>query len=240
MQNVEPVSAKPTQRKRQPWWRRNKRSAPDKAPHQPVAPKGNYAFIDSQNLNLGVQKAGWKMDWHKFREWLRSEYNVTQAFMFIGYMQENEQLYQQMYDHGFLVVLKPTLDINTVKQPEIKPGEKHTQKTEKDAKSQPKDDKPAVKGNIDADLVLYAMKELPNYDKAVIVSGDGDFFGLIEHLAQQRKLLKVLAPNWQYSTLLKGFGQYITDLHTYRSQLSYRDFRRSKPRGSGQRGGKQK
>ena len=30
--------------------------------------KGNYAFIDSQNLNVSVQKYGWKMDWKKFRQ----------------------------------------------------------------------------------------------------------------------------------------------------------------------------
>ena len=53
---------------------------------QKPAPKANYAFIDSQNLNLGTQKMGWKMDWKKFREWLKSEYNVEKAFMFIGYI----------------------------------------------------------------------------------------------------------------------------------------------------------
>ena len=26
--------------------------------------KNNYAFIDSQNLNLGIQKLGWKLE-HK-------------------------------------------------------------------------------------------------------------------------------------------------------------------------------
>ena len=51
-----------------------------------------YAFIDSQNLNLGVQKAGWKMDWKAFRAYLKEEFNVTKAFMFIGYMAEPESL----------------------------------------------------------------------------------------------------------------------------------------------------
>jgi uncharacterized LabA/DUF88 family protein len=204
------------------WWVRRKR------PHKTTPLKGNYAFIDSQNLNLGVQKAGWKMDWHKFREWLRQEYNVTQAYMFIGYMQENEDLYQQMYDHGFLVVLKPTVDINNVKPSDVKPDDKQQRKIIKHDVTSTKDDKPTVKGNIDADLVLYAMKEIPQYHKAVIVSGDGDFFGLIEYLAAKDKLLQVLAPNWQYSTLLKNFEPYITDLHLHRARLAYRDFRRSK------------
>lgn len=181
-----------------------------KRPRKQQPPKGNYAFIDSQNLNLGVQKIGWKMDWKRFRKWLQDEYGVTHAYMFIGYMAENESLYELMHDHGYLVVLKPTTEI---KAPEIE-GQ-----TDAEREAQ----KPTVKGNIDADLVLYAMKEYPNYDKALIVSGDGDFFGLIEYLAQQNKLLKVLAPNQRYSTLLKGFEQYIDGLDHHRKELAYHD-----------------
>jgi uncharacterized LabA/DUF88 family protein len=180
-----------------------------------VKPTGNYAFIDSQNLNLGVQKIGWKMDWKKFRQWLQDKYNVTHAYMFIGYMSENESLYELMHDHGYLVVLKPTLEIKADK---LEGHDPHS-----------KDDKPVVKGNIDADLVLHAMKEYYNYDKALIVSGDGDFFGLIEFLAERKKLLKILTPNQRYSTLLKEFEDYIEGIDTHRRELAYRDFKR-KPR----------
>lgn len=196
-------------KKQKPWWlkRRKKQSVAEQPlPEKPKLPN-NYAFIDSQNLNLGVQKAGWKMNWRKFRDWLRDEYGVTHAFMFIGYMSENETLYQQMYDHGFLVVLKPTLEIVQVERP----GDK------------PKDDKEKVpvKGNIDADLVLHAMKELSNYDKAIIVSGDGDFFGLAEYLKEQGKLLKIMTPNTHYSSLLKQFDSYIENLDKHRNELTY-------------------
>lgn len=182
-------------------------------------PKGNYAFIDSQNLNLGVQKIGWKMDWKKFRLWLEEKYNVTCAYMFIGYMAENESLYELMHDHGYLVALKPTTEI---KAPEI----------EGQTAAEREAQKPTVKGNIDADLVLYAMKELPNYDKAVIVSGDGDFFGLIEYLADEGKLEKILTPNQRYSTLLKGFEDYIEGLDQHRRELAYHDRPRSKRKPS--------
>jgi uncharacterized LabA/DUF88 family protein len=170
-----------------------------------------YAFIDSQNLNLGVQKAGFKMDWRKFRQYLRDEYNVTQAFMFIGYMAENESLYEQMHDAGYAVVLKPTLDIQAVPDSS---GDQHEA------------NKPPTKGNVDADLVLYAMKELPNYKKAIIVSGDGDFFGLVEYLANEQKLLHVLTPNWKYSSLLKPFESYIIRLDQLKKQLAYRGYKR--------------
>lgn len=170
-----------------------------------------YAFIDSQNLNLGVQKAGWKMDWRKFRLYLEEKYNVKQAYMFIGYMQENEALYEQMHDLGYSVVLKPTVDMNAFADSE---------KADKEKTDTPK---PATKGNVDADLVLYAMKELPRYHKAIIVSGDGDFFGLIEYLEQEKKLLHVMTPNWQYSSLLKPFEKYIVRIDQLRRELSYHD-----------------
>lgn len=188
----------------------NSPDRPDPKPRRPrhrkPKPTGNYAFIDSQNLNLGVQKIGWKMDWRKFRIWLQEKYGVTHAYMFIGYMAENESLYELMHEHGYLIVLKPTLEIKADLTDEER-----------------KDDKPTVKGNIDADLVLHAMKELRNYNKAVIVSGDGDFFGLIEYLAQQKKLLKILTPNQRYSTLLKGFENYIEGIDQHRGELAYRD-----------------
>lgn len=169
--------------------------------------KGNYAFIDSQNLNLGVQKVGWKMDWRKLRQYLADNYNVTKAYMFIGYMPENEALYEQMFELGFAVVLKPTVEPS---------------KEENSSSGEPEDAKRQVKGNIDADLVLFAMKEINNYEKAIIISGDGDFYSLCEYLLSRNKLLKIMTPNWQYSTLLKQFESHIVRLDTLRNILSYR------------------
>lgn len=185
-----------------------------------------YAFIDSQNLNLGTQRMGWKLDWRKFRQYLRDKHNVTHAYTFIGYLIGNEQLYEYMHELGYLVVLKPTLDVTKV--PETDQEAAGT----KGAKAKPAkeaEDKPAVKGNVDAELVLYAMKELPNYDRAIIVSGDGDFFTLAEYLEQQGKLAHILAPNWQYSSLLKPFEPKIIRLDQLRRQLAYHD-RKKKPR----------
>jgi uncharacterized LabA/DUF88 family protein len=183
-----------------------------------------YAFIDSQNLNLGTQRMGWKLDWRKFRKFLLDEYGVTNAYMFIGYMAENEQLYEYMYELGFLIVLKPTLDVAMIHPDELTPEQLAAQTPEQKAKKEADEkEKPAIKGNIDADLVLYAMKEFPHYDKAIIVSGDGDFFTLVEYLEEQGKLANILTPNWQYSSLLKGFDDKIVRLDTLRRQLTYHD-----------------
>ncbi len=182
----------------------------------------NYAFIDSQNLNLGIQRVGWKLDWRKFRKYLKDVYGVSQAYMFIGYMSENEALYEYMHELGFLVVLKPTIDVSQFENTKSDT----TKDNDKDK------EKPSVKGNVDAELVLYAMKELPNYDQAIIVSGDGDFFSLAEYLDAIGKLRNILTPNWQYSSLLKGFETKIVRLDQLRRQLSYHDRKKKKSKNS--------
>lgn len=177
-----------------------------------------YAFIDSQNLNVGAQKFGWKMDWHKFRQFLGDKYGVTKAYMFIGYVPEFENMYEQLHQTGYAVVLKPTYDMT-------KPRPEDPAPKEPGDKSEPEEKKP-VKGNIDAELVLWAMKERNAYDKAIIVSGDGDFYCLIEYLDEQKKLLKVLAPNAHYSGLFNRYEKYIERLDLHKRDLAYFDRKR--------------
>ena len=54
--------------------------------------QNNYAFIDSQNLYLGVLGSGWKIDYKKFRVYLKEKYNASKAFLFIGYLEGNNDL----------------------------------------------------------------------------------------------------------------------------------------------------
>ena len=150
-----------------------------------------FAFIDSQNLNLGVRSQGWKLDWRKFRQYLRNKYQVAKAFLFIGYKAGNEALYTNMQQMGYVVILKPTL--------ELPDG--------------------SVKGNVDAELVLHTMIEYKNYQKAIIISGDGDFHCLIEYLVNEDKLLLMLAPNKYYSRLLKPFSKFIVRVDKLRGSL---------------------
>lgn len=155
------------------------------------SPVSNYAFIDSQNLNLGIRSQGWKLDFRTFRRYLKDKYLVDKAFLFIGYRHGNEKLYTSLQLAGYLLVFKPTLEIKGAK----------------------------VKGNVDAELVLHTMIEYDNYHRAIIVSGDGDFHCLIEYLEQNGKLYKVLAPNRKYSSLLRKYYQYVVRLDLLKKTL---------------------
>ncbi|MCK4453760.1 NYN domain-containing protein [Candidatus Parcubacteria bacterium] len=154
-----------------------------------------YAFIDSQNLNLGIQSCGWKLDFARFYIYLKDKYKAEKAFLFIGYVAGNEALYTFLQKTGYIVIFKPTLEYK-------------------------KDDVVHTKGNVDAELVLHTMIEYPNYDKAVIVSGDGDFHCLIEYLEQKRKLGRVIIPNRKsYSQLLWKFKKYMDFMNNLRNKL---------------------
>jgi uncharacterized LabA/DUF88 family protein len=153
-----------------------------------------YTFIDSQNLNLGIKSQGWSLDWRKFRQYLRNKYHVTKAFLFIGYKPGNENLYAQLQKWGYLLILKPTLEL---------PNKQ-------------------VKGNVDAELVLHSMIEYPNYDQAIIASGDGDFHCLVEYLTNKNKLLRILAPNIHYSRLYKNYSKFVVRIDQLKSSLEYK------------------
>ena len=138
------------------------------------------------------------MDFARFRIYLKDKYKVEKAFLFIGYLSGNESLYTYLQQAGYICVFKPTLLIK-------------------------KDDgETEVKGNVDAELVLHTMIQYSNYDKAIIVSGDGDFHCLIEYLVEQNKLLKLIAPNWNsYSSLLRKFIKYIIFMNNLEKKLNY-------------------
>lgn len=162
--------------------------------HQNPPEKPNYAFIDSQNLNLGVRSQGWKIDYRKLRLYLKNKYNVAEAYLFIGHMSGNEMLYKYLQKCGFILIFKPTLEIK-------------------------KAGKTIVKGNVDAELVLHTMIEYNRFHKAIIVSGDGDFHCLIEHLVEKGKLERLLTPNSKYSSLLRKFHNYIARVDLLKEKL---------------------
>jgi len=157
----------------------------------------NYAFIDSQNLNLGVQSLGWKLDHRRFRVYLEEKYNVSIAYLFIGYVQDNQDLYSFLQGAGYVLIFKPTLP-------------------DKDGD---------VKGNVDADLVLQAMIDYNKYDKAVIVSSDGDFYSLVKYLYKNNKLERVISPYVKTCSVLlkKTAKEKIVFMENLQKKLKYKE-----------------
>ena len=143
----------------------------------------NQAFIDGQNLHMNTKANGWQVDLARFRVYLREKYQVERAYYFIGAVDDkNQQLYQKIQEAGYILVFrKHSLEMV---------GHK--------------------KGNVDTDIVFTVMSKIADqeeFDKVVLVSGDGDYFRMVEYLAQKNRLHKVLAPSIRSMSSL--YKQYI-------------------------------
>ena len=116
--------------------------------------------------------------------------------MFIGFLPENQNLYKSLQENGYILVFKPVL----------------------------KDGDGKTKGNVDADLVLRAMIDFNEYNKAVIVTSDGDFYCLAEYLNSKEKLKIVMSPNSKKcSALLKRVvNEKLVFMNSLRGKLEYK------------------
>ena len=165
----------------------------------------NYAFIDGTNLYLTMVHVKWRLDFKRFRVYLREHYGVSTAYYFIGYMAENQGLYDSLKSWGYEVKHKQTLPLPDGR----------------------------TKGNVDAELVLQAMIDYKHYEKAVLVTSDGDFSCLVEYLANHDKLLRVLAPCLEGCSRLlrRAAGNHMDYLDNLRDKLEYK--KRKEPRRDG-------
>ena len=158
--------------------------------------ENNYAFIDGNNLYRGVSNSGWKVDFFRFRKWLKDKYGVGRAYYFIGLIPKEKDMYEALQKAGFTLIFKEV----------VYDG----------------DGKP--KGNCDADLVLQATRDVyeNSREKLVLVASDGDYASLVKFLQEKNKLRIILSPGVQKrcSILLKRTNVPITYLDDVKSKIS--------------------
>lgn len=132
--------------------------------------ENNLAFIDGQNLYLGTKQDGWFIDLSKLKIYLKDKYNIKEAYYFIGYLQEeNNELYKEIQKSGFIVIFKDHNEYAVSRK----------------------------KGNVDTDIVFEIMKNLiedTDFDKIVLVSGDGDYKKLVDYLIEKERFKRILFP----------------------------------------------
>ena len=155
----------------------------------------NFAYIDGANLHQGIKSLGWKLDYARFRVWLKEKYNVESAYLFIGLIAKYKDLYTALQEAGYILVFKDTI-------------------FDGDGKA---------KGNCDADLVLHAVRDTyeSDFDRAIIVSSDGDYSSLVSFLKEKNKIHTILSPreSRKCSLLLKRTGAPISYINEQRSIL---------------------
>jgi len=133
-----------------------------------ISKANNFAYIDGANLHKGIKEDEWKLDYQRFRVWLKEKYGIRRAYLFLGLVPKYKDLYKTLQEQGFTLVFKET----------IKDGDGN------------------IKGNCDADLVLHAVVDAyeNNCSQALIVSGDGDYASLVSFLDKKNRLKAILSP----------------------------------------------
>lgn len=162
----------------------------------------NYAFIDGQNLHKTVEDLSWFFCYFKFSNLLKTKFNVSKAFYYIGYTQDrNCPLYRKLRKAGFRLCLKLPIVIFKNNQREIR-------------------------ANVDSNLITGALAKLKEFDKAIIVAGDGDYYCFAKYLLRQDKLLKVLLPSRKDSSNLyrnKLFMNHIAYVNEMKNNLEIKN-----------------
>lgn len=140
----------------------------------------NLCFIDGQNLYIGtkLEESPWNVDLNKFRKYLLKKYKVKFAYYYLGYKNElNNKLYNQLKNNNFIVVFKKHNPFMNSRK----------------------------KGNVDSDIIFDIMKKIcekENFNKIIIISGDGDYLKLVNYLLEKNKFEKILFPNKKYASSL--------------------------------------
>lgn len=166
-------------------------------------PQNNIALIDGQNLHLGTKTDGWILDHKKFKVYLSDKYGVKEAHYFMGYLKhEYNDLYISLQKSGYLL---------------------HHREYHEYATSQ-------KKGNVDSNIIFFAMRllvEQENFDKLVLVSGDGDYFDLVKYFIKKQKFEKILFPSRNSRSLLykKVSTTHFDYLYKCRQKILYKTFK---------------
>lgn len=157
------------------------------------AKENNFAYIDAANLHRGVTSLGWNLDYSRFRVWLRDKYDIQVAYLFIGLVPSNKDLYMKLQEMGYVLVYKEVMYDNSGK----------------------------AKGNCDADLVLKAAVDYyeKRFDKGVIITSDGDYACLVKFLKEKRAFASLISPRNKCSYLLRKLNIPIVYLDTQRSNF---------------------
>lgn len=154
-------------------------------------------FIDAANIIYGCARAGWKMDFEKLMRYLKTRYNAHRVFYYAGLDSENKKqllFYEALQRFGYELRLVPV-------------------KRFRDG---------LIKGDVDARLTFEAMKYLNEYNEAIFLTGDGDYYWLLEYLLQEGKKIRLIAHRQSTAKELRQlFGGAFSDLSRLKTLLEF-------------------
>lgn len=187
-----------------------------------------FAFIDASNLFYGGEKSlGWKINYQKLFNYLKKKYSVNSVFYFGGVeIHDFKYNYQTNETVPLKVLEKHLLNLLQNKSKELNEAQilligRHLQRIRfylrlnkfgyklflKPVKLYEQNDGATKrKANCDVDMAFHLMKERDNFDKVVVLSGDGDFLPVLKYLKENGKEVIILGRGKRTAKEIKQFA----------------------------------
>lgn len=205
-----------------------------------------YAYIDASNLFYGGKKSlGWSIDYQKLRDYLQDKYQVSQVYFFGGveihkfpfdYL-KNETVHIRDLEKYLVDLIEEKGD--KISEAELKLLDRHLKRVRFYIKIEKfgynlilkpvktfydVDGLPTRKANCDVDMAFYLMRDCGVFDRAMILSGDGDFLPVLKHLKESGKKVLILARAPRTAKEMKKFaGDKFLDFEYLRERLKRAD-----------------
>jgi len=202
------------------------------------------AFVDASNLFYGGEKSlGWKIDYQKLLDYLKSKYDVNRVLYFGGV-----EIYKFTFDYlqneTVPIIELENYLVNFIEKDGGKLSEamllllhRHLQRVRFYLKLQKfgyelhlkpvklyeqEDGSTKRKANCDVDMTFYLMKEKDNFDRVIILSGDGDFLPVLKYLKEQGKEIVILARGPRAAREIRQFaGSNFRDFEYLKYRLKF-------------------
>lgn len=126
-----------------------------------------YAFIDASNIIYGARAEGWLIDQKKLFKYLKAKFKVSKAFFYYGKDSKNvkqQKFLRRLEEFGYILRVKEIKRYGT-----------------------------KSKANCDVDLTMDILLKIKEYQRAIMLTGDGDFLPLIQYIVKQKKEVIIIA-----------------------------------------------
>lgn len=215
-----------------------------------------FAFVDASNLFYGgIKSLGWKIDYQKLLKYLQWKYAVSMAFYYAG-VEIYEFPYSVLDDEPIdleklLRFLEDKFDKKENKKGKEMTGyqlfvlEKNMARTRFYLKLQQfgyilklkptkiyveENGTPKKKANCDVDMTFDMMKMMDEFNKVIVLSGDGDFAILLKYLQEIGKEIIVLARNDRTAKEIRQLTKgNFRDFQRLRHKIEFLDKKREGP-----------
>ncbi|MFH1473246.1 MAG: NYN domain-containing protein [bacterium] len=205
-----------------------------------------FVFIDASNLFYGGEKSlGWKINYKKLLGYLKEKYSAEKIFYFGGveihnfpYNYQTEETVpiskldkhltdllkdkgEKLDDATILLIGRHLKRMRFYRKLEsfgyklfLKPVKLYEQEDETTKR----------KANCDVDMAFHLMKEKDNFDRVLILSGDGDFLPVLKYLRQTKKEVIILSRGPRTAKEIKQFaGSDFKDFEYLRERIKIRE-----------------